>query len=49
VWNGLVVLDGNCVVYCGSGTDWLGWMVTVLWDVVLEQIGWVGRYLCCIL
>jgi hypothetical protein len=39
VWNGLVVLDGTCAVHCGSGTYWLCWMVTVLWAVRLERIG----------
>jgi hypothetical protein len=37
------VLDGNCAVGCGSGTDWLCWTVTVLWNVCLELIGFVGR------
>jgi hypothetical protein len=30
VWNGMVVLDGNCAVGCGCGMDWLCWTVTVL-------------------
>ena len=37
----MVVLDGNCAVGCGAGTDW---MVTMLQAVDLERIGW---YLCC--
>jgi hypothetical protein len=32
------VLDGNCAVGCGFGTDWLCWTVTVLWAVGLEPI-----------
>jgi hypothetical protein len=37
------VLDGNCAVGCGPGTDWLCWTVTVLWAVGVERIGCVGR------
>jgi hypothetical protein len=41
------VLDSNCAVGCGSGTDWVCWVVTVLQDVGVERIDCVGRYLCC--
>jgi hypothetical protein len=43
VWNGLVVLDGNCAVGCGGGTDWLSWKVAVLLAVGVEPIGCVER------
>jgi hypothetical protein len=41
VFNGLVELDGNCVVGCGFATDLLCWTVTVPWDVGVKLIGLV--------
>jgi hypothetical protein len=32
----IVLLDGNCVVICECGTDWLCWTINVPWAAGLE-------------
>jgi hypothetical protein len=43
----MVELDGSCALNRGPGIDLLFCTVTVLFSIGVEQIGCVGRYLCC--